>query len=291
MVGEIVHVGSEVKGFSRGARITLATTVSCGECAYCALGLGNICPNAKPIGFDHDGAMAEYLAIPPSTMRGGNVIVVPDNVPDQAAALSEPLSCAVNAQTLCGVKPGDKVLILGGGPLGALHSQLARAWGAEDVMVSEPAESRLCFLRKLEGVFALNAEPEEVSAIVKSRTAGLGADVVIVCAPTREAHEAAIDFARKGGAVSFFASLPPGASTISLDSRVIHYGELRLFGASDHRPEHVRYAVELLAQGRIDVRGLITHRLPLEGFHAGVALMKERKSLKVLLYPGGAPTI
>jgi len=287
MVGEIVHVGSQVKGFALGNRITLATTVSCGQCAYCALGLGNLCPNAKPISYDYDGAMSEYLAVPPLALSGGNVIQVPDSVPDEAAALSEPLSCAINAQMLCGVKQGDKVLIVGGGPLGALHSEIAKAFGAQDVMVVELGEPRLSFLRRLKGVFAIDGATEDVAGIVKSRTGGLGADVVIVCAPARQPHESAINYARKGGAISFFASLPKDASIITLDSRVIHYGELRVIGASDSRPEHVKRAVEFMTQGKIDADKVITHRLPLEKIHAGLALMKERKSLKVLMYPEG----
>ena len=97
MVGEIVRVGSQVKGFTLGDRITLATTVSCGQCAYCASGPGNLCPNAKPISYDFDGALAEYLATPPLALAVGNVVRVPDSVPDESAALSELLSSAINA--------------------------------------------------------------------------------------------------------------------------------------------------------------------------------------------------
>lgn len=132
---------------------------------------------------------------------------------------------------------------------------------------------------------AIDGATEDVAAIVKSRTGGLGADVVIVCAPARQPHESAINYARKGGAISFFASLPKDASIITLDSRVIHYSELRVIGASDSRPEHVKRAVEFMAQGKIDADRVITHHLPLEEIHAGLALMKERKSLKVLMYP------
>ena len=129
MVGHIVYSGTEVQGFMVGERITLATTVACGNCPYCASGLGNMCPNAKPISYDFDGAFAPLLAVPPMALAGGNVIKVPDSVPDDAAALSEPLSCAINAQTLAGVKPGDRILIVGGGPLGALRGEQSRARG------------------------------------------------------------------------------------------------------------------------------------------------------------------
>lgn len=285
MVGHISHVGAHVRGFAIGERVTLATTVACGACPYCALGLGNMCPNARPISYDYDGAFAERLAIPPAALAGGNVIVVPQSVPDAAAALSEPLSCAINAQELVGLKAGDRVVIIGGGPLGALHAELAKARGAQEVMIVQRSEPRLSLLRRLCDVVVIDGAREDVVSAVRARTAGLGADVVLVCAPTREAHEASIQLARKGGAISLFASLPKGASDITLDSRVVHYGELRVVGSSDSRPEHVQKAVDLLREGKIDTEAIITHRLPLNEIHTGLQLMKEKRSLKVLSYP------
>jgi L-iditol 2-dehydrogenase len=285
MVGQVVHAGGEVREFAPGDRVTLATTLACGNCPYCARGLGNLCPNAKPISYDFDGAFAAYIAIPPLALRGGNVIRVPDEVPDEAATLSEPLSCALNAQQLAGVRAGDSVVILGGGPLGALHAELAKALGASRVMVVQRSEPRLSLLRRLRGVRVIDGAHEDVAEVVRQQTGGLGADVVIDCAPSREAHEQAIGLARKGGAISFFASLPKGASDITLDSRALHYGELRVVGASDSRPEHVAAVVRLMAEGKIDWERLITHRLPLAELQAGLALMQNKQSLKVLISP------
>lgn len=287
MVGRIVHVGAQVEGFALGERITLATTLACGQCPHCKLGLGNLCPHAKPISYDYDGAFAEYVAIPPLALSGGNVITVPDSIPDEVAALSEPLSCALNAQELARLKAGDAVLILGGGPLGALHAELAKALGAKEVMVVEISEPRLTMLRALRHVLVIDGAHEDVASVVKSRTGGLGADVVIVCAPRREAMEQAIHYTRKGGTVSFFASLPQGAAEITLDSRAIHYAELRLVGASDSRPEHVARIVRLLAEGKLDAGSIVTHRVTLKDIHQGLDLMKKRQSLKVLVYPTG----
>ena len=159
------------------------------------------------------------------------------------------------------MKAGDRVLIVGGGPLGALHAEVAKALGAADVMIVQRSEPRLSLLRQLRDVRVIDGAAEDVAAVVKERTEGLGADVVIVCAPSREAQEQAIGLARKGGAISLFASLPKDASDITLDSRIIHYGELRVVGASDSRPEHVTRAVQMMAEGKIDWQRLITHRL------------------------------
>ena len=284
-VGRAVHVGSDVAGFAPGDRVTLATTLACGTCAYCALGLGNLCPNSKPISYDFDGAFARYVAIPPLALAGGNAIHVPASVPDEAAALSEPLSCVINSQELVGVKAGDRVLILGGGPLGALHAEVARALGAADVMIVQRSEPRLSLLRRLPGVTVVDGANEDVLSIVQQKTGGLGADVVIVCAPARDAQEEALRYARKGGAVSLFASMPKDAAGITLDSRAIHYGELRIVGASDSRPEHVEKAVRLLHEGKINVEPIVTHRVPLDALLDGIGLMEEKRSLKVMVYP------
>lgn len=286
LVGQITHVGARVSGFTTGDRITLATTIACGRCQYCRLGLGNLCPNAQPISYDFDGGFAAYLAIPPLALTGGNVIKVPESVSDEAAALSEPLSCGINAQQIAGVKAGDRVLIIGGGPLGALNAELAKAKGASSVMIVQRSEPRLSLLRRIDGLTVIDGARQDVGDIVQAHTAGLGADVVIVCAPTREAQELAGRYARKGGAVSLFASLPKGDADITLDSRLIHYGELRLSGASDSRPEHVAEAVQLMAAGKIDVTSIITHRIGLEELHRGLELMKNKACLKVLVYPG-----
>ena len=286
LVGHISHIGANVRGFAIGERITLATTVACGDCPYCELGYGNLCPNAKPISYDFDGGFAQRLAIPPLAIAGGNVVKVPDTASDDAAALSEPLSCAINAQELAGVGAGDKVVIIGGGPLGALHTQVAKALGASEVMIVQRSEPRLSLLRKLSDVMVIDGAHEDVASAVKGRTGGLGADVVIVAGPTREAHEGSIPLARKGGVISLFASLPRGASDMTVDSRAVHYGELRIVGSSDSRPEHVVMAVGFLAEGKIDTASIITHRLPLERIHEALELMKSKQCLKVLIYPG-----
>jgi len=271
--------------FELGDRITLATTLGCLECDMCRLGLTNMCPNAEPISQASDGAFAERLAIPPLAVRGGNVLKVPDDVSDEAASLSEPLSCAVNAQELAGVKAGDKVLIIGGGPLGALHAELAKALGAADVMVSQRSEPRLSMLRGLRDITVIDGGSEDVGEVVRERTSGMGADVVIVSGPTREAHETAIDHIRKGGAISLFASLPKEDPDITFDSRTLHYGEIKVVGSSDSRPEHVATGLRLIGEGKIDAEACITHTVSLDDIHDGLQLMIDKQSLKVLVNP------
>lgn len=285
LIGEIVHIGWEESGFCIGDRVTLATTIPCGECAYCQMGLGNICPSAKGIGTALDGAFAEYFEIPERTVKAGHLVKVPDSVPDEAGALSEPLSCALNAHQIVNVMPGDTVLIIGGGPLGAIHAELAKAEGAKQVILVEISKERLLLLEHLKDVILIDGSSCDVQEIVKKHTHDLGADKAFICAPSAPAFESVFTLVRKGGAISFFASLPVGRSNITIDSRLIHYNELRVAGVSDSRPEHVVGAMGILKEERFNSSAIVTHRLGLEDILNGFKLMKEGKSLKVAIYP------
>ncbi len=284
LVGTIIQVGANVNGFEIGEGITLATTIACHKCEICAIGLPNMCPNAKPISYDFNGGFAEYIAIPQEAIKGGNVIKVPKSVPNEFAALAEPISCAINAQDLAGVKKDDTVLIIGGGPLGAIHAELAKAYGASKVMISQRSEPRLSLLRKLENVMVIDGN-QDITEIVKKETNGLGFDVVIVCAPGKVPQEQSINYVRKGGSVSLFASLPKGQSEITFDSRIIHYSELRIVGASDSRPEHVQKAIDLMESGKLDLSKIVTHKVNLKDFHKGLQLMQNKQCLKTLIIP------
>jgi L-iditol 2-dehydrogenase len=118
---------------------------------------------------------------------------------------------------------------------------------------------------------------------VRELTGGCGADRVIVCAPDRAAQEQSIDLACKGGVVSLFASLPKGASDLTLDSRTIHYGQLAVVGCSDSTGEQAREGVRLLAEGKVRADRLITHHVPLERILDGIAIMGRREGLKVMV--------
>ncbi|GFP35739.1 threonine 3-dehydrogenase, partial [Candidatus Hakubella thermalkaliphila] len=188
-VGRVVEKGAEVTDFQVGDRLTMATTISCGRCELCHRGLGNLCESRICVGTDIPGAMAEYLAIPALALQRGNVLKVPDGLSDEAAALSEPLGCAINAQLIAKVGLGQTVLIVGAGPLGCLHAELARASGALKVYLTQRSEPRLSLARKLAVDAVIDASAHDPVSEVRRLTQGQGADVVIVTAPNPKAQE------------------------------------------------------------------------------------------------------
>ncbi len=283
--GIVDTVGTQAGGFSKGDRIVMATSVSCGSCVYCRRGWTNLCVDLAPMGFRYPGGMAEHVTIPARAIRNGHVIKVPAGVKPEHAALAEPLSCAVNAARNCALTRGDVVVVIGAGPLGIMNACAAREFGARKVIVSETNEARL----RQASVFGfnrlVNPAKEDLNEVVKKETGGIGADAVIVAAPAVEPQEQAAALARKRGTICLFASLPLGKSNITLDSRAIHYHELRIVGTSDSTPAHVAAAVELIAGGSFPLDRLATHILPLEEISRAYELMLSGESLRVILRP------
>ena len=284
--GLVDTVGQRVHGFAIGERVVMATTVSCGRCRYCREGWRNLCLDLAPMGFTYPGGMAEYTVIPARALENGHVIKVPPGIPAEQAALAEPLSCAVNAIRQCHLRQGDVVVVLGAGPLGLMNACVARALGAGKIILSEVSEARLAQAAQFGCDLLINSAKEDLVAKVKDATeGGLGADVVVVAAPATQPQEIALDLVRRRGTVCLFASLPVGQSLLQLDSRKIHYGELRVIGTSDSTPEHVREAVALMASRAIPTDKLATHVLPLDGIFQAYDLMLSGAALRVVLKP------
>ncbi|MCL2743056.1 MAG: alcohol dehydrogenase catalytic domain-containing protein [Planctomycetaceae bacterium] len=282
--GLIEEICPTTKGdWKIGDRIVMATSISCGQCYYCRNNLRNLCANLTPIGFAYSGGMAEYISIPAIALEGGHAVKVPNEVPAAWAALSEPLSCAVNSVQQCNIQDGDTVLVMGAGPMGLLNAVAARAFGASKILLTELNELRRKQARQFDIDRIINPDNEDVSEIVKQETGGIGADVVIVAAPAALPQEQALSLVRKRGTVCLFASLPAGKSSLTVDSRLIHYGEIRVIGSSDSTPEHVQKAVELIASKKIPAAQIASHQLPLEQIEKAFELMQSGEALRVVL--------
>jgi len=284
--GLIELIGPDAVGdFAEGDRIVMATSISCGDCFYCRCGWPNLCMNLAPMGFSYPGGMAEYVVIPARALENGHVIKTPADLAPEHAALAEPVSCAVNSLGQCDLQQGDTVLVLGAGPLGLMNACVARSLGSGKIILSEVNDARLAQAEGFGFDVLINAAESDLADSVMSETDGLGADIAIVAAPAAAPQEQAVNLVRKRGTVVLFASLPKGNSTLDVDSRPIHYGELRVVGPSDSAPWHVQKAVELLASGQVPAEKLATHTLPLDQVRQAFELMESGEALRVVLQP------
>lgn len=281
--GVICEIGKDVKGYQIGERIVMATSISCGECYYCKRGWRNLCSDLAPMGFSYNGGMAEYTVIPERAIKNGHLVKVPAGVPAEVAALAEPVSCAVNSLSNCNISEGDTVLVIGAGPMGILNALIAKASKASKVMIAELNDERLKQCEGFGFYRLINPVKENLNDIVMSETDGYGADIVIVAAPAAAPQEEALRLTRKRGTVCLFASLPVGKSMLNIDSREIHYKELRVVGCSDSTSEHVQKAVEFLSSEDFPGSKIVTHTLPLEQIDKAFELMRSGQSLRVVL--------
>ena len=271
--------------FAVGQRVCVDPAIPCGHCAYCKRGLENICENLTAIGYEVDGAFAEYIRVPARALATGNVHAIPENLAFEEAALAEPFACVINGQEKVGVGSGDSVVILGAGPIGLLHVKLARFSGARKVIVSEPSAGRRAAAIEAGADLTVDPTSEDLAGIVRDNTFGLGADVAIVAIGVPTLANQALGLVRRRGRVSLFAGFSVGDS-MALDINLIHYSELVLTGAFGLSRMNFERALDLLATGRVDVAPFVTHRFDLPAIGEALATAEQGSAIKVAIVNG-----
>jgi L-iditol 2-dehydrogenase len=218
-------------------------------------------------------------------VRLGNILPVPPGLDPAHAAISEPISSCVNAQELAQVGLGDTVAIIGSGPIGCIHTSLARARGAGRVILIDISAERLALAQPFGPDAVIDATQTDTVAAIRALTGGRGPEVVITATPAPVATVQAVEMARKGGRILIFGGLPHGDSKPGVDMNLVHYKALKVMGITTFAPRHQRQALGLMATGRISGEALVTHRLPLDAFAQGVALALAGQALKVVFEP------
>lgn len=285
----VAEAGSSYRGrFPVGARLSVAPLVYCGTCDRCAEGRFELCDGYREIGQRWPGGLAEYLALPGDALAHGTVRAIPDGLDPVEATVAEPLSSCIHAQETGDVGLGDTVAILGSGPIGCLHAMLARAKGAASVIIADVNPERLAMCERFQPDHLVDASAVDLVAEIRRLTGGRGADVVVTANPVPASQVQAVEMARKGGRVLLFGGLPPEVSRPGIDTNLVHYNALRVMGTTIFAPRHHAQALALLAGGRIDAAGLVTHRLPLERFAEGAAAALGGTALKVVFEMGAA---
>ena len=285
--GTISEVGSGVGNFRVGMRVVAANSAPCNKCFYCLMHQPNLCEHLDEsiVGFTWPGSYAEYVRIPERIVRQ-NTFQVPDGVPLESVASLEPLACVVHGWDLVGQVPGGTAVIIGGGPIGLLHAQLARLNGAKQVAMCDVVPERLREAEKIGVDTAINSANENLVERVLRLTDGRGADIVVEAVGRGETWESTIGLVRKGGKILLFGGCASG-TMVSFNAEKIHYGELHIQGAFHHTPAAVERGFRLIVSGQVSIEPLISHEMPLEKAEEALRLMGEGKALKVALRPPG----
>lgn len=282
--GHVAEVGRRVKGFEEGAAVAMAPVIPCRRCFYCRNDMENACANRQAMGYEFDGGLSEYVRIPSAALEAGNLFSAQEDMPSEYLALAEPLSACVNGHRRSQIRLDDTVLILGGGPIGLFHLQLALIAGARTVIVSEPSHFRRDFATRLGAHIVVDPTGEDLPSVVVDATGGLGADSTIICIGIPQLVNDALAMTRKGGRINVFAGLA-GRGWAEVEANLIHYNELEVTGTTAARRSDYEVALRLIESGRIDVGPMVTDRFPLRATAEAIAKADSGEGVKVAVIP------
>lgn len=283
--GTITGIGPNVTGFLPGDRVAVAPAIGCGKCCLCQAGHPNMCDNLKTIGFQYDGGFAEYMEIPASAFEMGNVNKLDNRIDDEEAALAEPIACVVNAQEFLNIGKDDYIAVFGAGFIGCMHAELAFSKGAAKVIMIEIAKSRVCeAVKLLERIRMLSPAEADTYQEVMKHTEGRGVNVAITACSAGKAQEDALKISAKRGRISLFGGIP-GEAKGFLDSNMIHYKELSVFGTHASTPAQNMKVLKLISDGKLKVKKYITGIYRLENIAEVFELIKNEGIMKALIKP------
>jgi L-iditol 2-dehydrogenase len=282
--GVVESVGAEVKNYRVGDRLAVAPDVHCGECYYCQRGLYNLCNNLHLIGITpgYPGGLAEKVVLTAEILSHGIVNFVPEALSLEEGALAEPCSAVLASHQNLGTNANDTVVVMGGGPIGCLHTAVARSRGAR-VILSEPNPLR----RKMAASFGpdVTIDPVAVDVVaqVYELTANLGADIVICANPFATTQTQAVELVRKRGRVVLFGGLPDAQPFTKLDANKIHYGEIQVIGSFSYTPSVHAQALQALLQRQIRSEDIISRTINLDEISMAFQIAAAGEVLKVLI--------
>ena len=281
IAGEIVE--SELEEFPVGAKISVAPEVPCGDCWYCKNGLQHLCDNIKSIGTADgiDGGFAEYVAFDGDMARKGCFNIIPEGFDPVMAVISETASSVLNSQINTNIVMEDLVVVIGAGTIGCLHSEIAKIRGTKEVIIAEMNETKAA-LAKAQGfstVVNYSSSDPRLMELVMEKTNGRGADTVVCACPAGQAQADALKLARKRGKVIFFGGINMKSAQI-LETNLIHYKEIIVYGANAYSPEVNRKALQMVLTGQLDAKKFITHRYRLKDLAKGYEDMRAGKMIK-----------
>lgn len=277
--GVITKVGKNVVGFKEGDRVVAANSAPCGECFFCKRGDYNLCEHLEFL----NGAYAEYINIPKSIVKR-NLLHLPDDLSFERAAFSEPLANVVHGIEKTGIKAGQTVGVVGLGPIGLMFVKLAKLKGAR-VIAAGRNPLKLQLAKEFGGADEIidltkYKNPEKIFIDFSDGKKGL--DVAVECVGLPEIWERMFTFVRRGGTVHLFGGCKAGTS-ISIDTRRLHYDEIKVLSIFHHTPLYFREALRLIAENEVPVEKLITETMPLERAEEALIKHMNGKAIKVLI--------
>lgn len=287
LAGTVVAAGAGVSRFAVGDRVLPMNSAPCDACYFCQRGQHNLCENI----LFNNGAYAEYMRIPARIVEK-NTLLIPDGVPLEHAALTEPLACVVYGFGETNPQAGDTMVVIGAGPIGLMFIHVAELHGLRVIAVVK-RDDQVATARHFGASDVVQiADGVDTVATVRALTPNSrGADIVVEAVATPATWESAVAMVRKGGTVNFFGG-PPKGTAVSLDTNRLHYGDITLKASFHHTPTACVAAFDLIQSGRFKAAHFITRAAGLDEVPGVFARMMTRSAdnradIKTAVFPNG----
>jgi L-iditol 2-dehydrogenase len=281
LAGVVHETGAGVRGFKPGMRVVALNSAPCGACYWCVRKQENLCEDL----IFNNGAYAEYIRIP-ARIVAKNTLIVPQSLPLEHAALTEPLACVVRGLEETGAKRGDSVVVIGAGPIGLMFMHVAQLSGMKVIAVvkrDEQIASATTF--GASHVVQTGAVVDAVAAVRDLTADQRGVDVAIEAVATPLTWQWAVDMVRRGGTVNFFGGCAAGTK-VEIDTDRLHYNDITLKASFHHTPAACRKAFDLLASGRFKCSEYITGRAQLSDLETVLRRLNDRSNdIKTAIIP------
>jgi len=280
--GIIDQVGKDVTKYAVGDRVFVSHHVPCNQCCYCQKDAHTACETLHTTNY-YPGGFAQYIRVPKINVETG-VYKLPADMSYEEGTFIEPLACAVRGQRLADIQNCDTVLVIGSGMAGILHIQLSKMKGVRKVFAADISPDRLELAKKFGADHVIDAN-DNLPLQLKSLNNGKGVDKVIVCTGAEKAALSALDCVDRGGTILFFA-VPDPTVKIPIPITQFWRNETTIRTSYGAAPRDLEEALQILAQKRVNVTEMVTHRLDIREAAEGFRLVAEAgKSLKVILEP------
>ena len=279
-VGIVASVGPGVAKIEEGDRVFAHHHVPCGACALCRRGSPTMCPHYRATNLE-PGGFAESFRVPRWNVERGGVLALPRDMTFDAGTFIEPFACVIRALDRCPVDPKN-ALVVGAGPIGLLSIQLLRLRGAKRVFASEMSPLRSEKARRLGASPVWNPKSEDVAAATRAETDGLGADLVVVATGHPPAIVQALRAVRAGGTVGLIG-VPEAGTRLDFDPSAFVTREITMIPSNAATEIETRKALSLIAQKKIDVASLVTHRFPVSRFPEAVQVAQRAECVKAII--------
>lgn len=272
--GEIVELGSEVKGLAVGDRVSAEGHVTCGHCRNCRAGKRHLCRNTVGIGVNRPGAFAEYISVPAL-----NIYKLPDAVSDDLGSILDPFGNAVHT-ALAYDLVGEDVLITGAGPIGAMAAAVAKFVGARNIVITDINDYRLELAATMGATRTINVTKEKLPDVMEELGMTEGFDVGLEMSGVPSGFGDMLDSMNHGGKIALLGILPDGAG---IDWSKIIFKGLEVQGIYGRRMFETWYKMGALLQSGLNLDPIITHRMTVDDFQKGFDTMRSGQSGKVVL--------